>query len=203
MEYELSTEMENKIVNAATRAFIKKGKAGTSMQDIAEEAGINRTLLNYYFRSKDKLFDLVFQRVFIRFLPDLASVINARLSIDDKVIGVIDRYYSILKESPYTALFVLHEVSTNPERLVSTIQNQGIQPSLLIGEFMSAMEAGQIKKSDPRQLLVNLLALIIFPFAARSVLEGMLFSNEKEEYERFMEERREYLKSYFIESIKV
>jgi TetR/AcrR family transcriptional regulator len=203
MENELTTEMENRIVDAATRTFIRKGKAGTSMQDIAGEAGINRTLLNYYFRSKDKLFDLIFQKVFIDFLPDLASEINAKVSLEEKIIRVIDRYYDILKESPYTAVFVLHEVSTNPQRLVNTIQNHGIRPTLLVEEFRQAMEKGKIKKADPRQLVINLLALIIFPFAARSVIEGMLFSNDKAAFRVFLEERREYIKKYFIESVKV
>ncbi len=203
MEQELSNEMETRIVESATRVFVRKGKAGTSMQDIAEEAGINRTLLNYYFRSKDKLFNLVFQKVFVRFLPDLATVINASMSIEEKIIKVIDTYYDILRESPYTAVFVLHEISTNPERFVDRIKQQGIRPVTLIHEIGKAMDEGKIKKADPRQVLINLFGLIIFPFAARAVIEGFLFQHDTKAFDLFITERREFLKRYFIESIKV
>ena len=203
MTQELNTEMENRIVDAATRAFVRKGKAGTSMQDIAEEAGINRTLLNYYFRSKDKLFDLIFQRVFVSFLPDLAAEINAEISLEEKIVRVVDRYYSILKESPYASVFIIHELSADPSRLVQSMRKQGIRPDKLMGEFKTEMDAGRLKTADPRQLLVNLLGLIIFPFAARTVIEGILFSNDSKAFDRFLDERREYIKTYFIESIKV
>ncbi len=202
MTQALNTETENRIVEAATLVFVRKGKAGTSMQDIAAEAGINRTLLNYYFRSKDKLFDLVFQQVFSRFLPNLVSVIHANISLEDKIINVIDRYHQILQESPYTAVFVLHEVSAEPQRLVRSIRQSGIEPGLLVAEIERAMEEGKIKKADPKQVLVNLLGLIIFPFAARTVIEGMLFSNDGKAFDRFISRRRAYVKQYFIESIK-
>ena len=202
MSQELNSDTENRIIDAATREFIRKGKAGTSMQDIAQEAGINRTLLNYYFRSKDKLFDHIFERVFGRFIPDLASEINAKVTIEEKLVRIIDRYYVILRESPYTVLFVLHEVSVEPARFISSIKQQGIQPSILLGEIGSAMDEGRLKKADPRQIFVNLLGLIIFPFAARTLIEGMLFSNDHEAFNRFIEERKEYIKTYFIESIK-
>ncbi len=202
MTQELNTDMESRIVEAATRVFIRRGKAGTSMQHIAAEAGINRTLLNYYFRSKDKLFDVVFQRVFVRFLPDLAGEINARVTIEEKIIRFIDRYHSILKESPYTALFILHEVSTEPDRFVNSIRQQGIRPDQFIKEIGQAMEEGKLKKADPRQLLINLLSLIIFPFAARTIMESVLFNGDTTAFEHFIDERRAFIKTYFMESIK-
>ncbi|HYW96819.1 MAG TPA: TetR/AcrR family transcriptional regulator [Bacteroidales bacterium] len=202
MDQPLSNEMETRIAEAATRVFVRKGKAGTSMQDVADEAMINRTLLNYYFRSKDKLFDLVFQRVFVRFLPALANVINASVPVEEKFRMVIDQYHEILEESPYTAIFVLHEVSTEPHRMVQAIGQSGIRPATLLEEINREMDKGRLKKSDPRQLLVNLLSLIIFPFAARTVIEGILFSNDTEAFKRFIDDRKSYLKTYFVESVK-
>ena len=50
---------EEKILEAAKEVFMKYGLYGARMQDIADTAGINKALLHYYFRSKEKLFDAV------------------------------------------------------------------------------------------------------------------------------------------------
>lgn len=198
---ELTGEMENRILDAATRVFVRKGKAGSSMQDIAEEAGINRPLLNYYFRSKEKLFDLVFTRVFVRFLPEVARVFNAELPVKEKLSQFIDTYFEMLTESPLTPVFILNEISTNPETLVNTIKRTGVEPQKLFSQIEHEMGSGLIRRTDPRQLITNLLALIIFPFAARPMLEALMFNGSTPEMEKFMKERKAYVKTFFLESI--
>ena len=47
---------EEKIIRAADKIFTQKGYAATRTREIAEEAGTNLALLNYYFGSKEKLF---------------------------------------------------------------------------------------------------------------------------------------------------
>ena len=74
---ELNTQTEQKILEAAEKVFYRNGKAGTSMQDIADEAGITRTSLNYYFRSKDKLFESVFRNAMGKFVPNIVAMLNA------------------------------------------------------------------------------------------------------------------------------
>jgi AcrR family transcriptional regulator len=199
---ELTGEMENRIMDAATRVFVNRGKAGTSMQHIAEEAGINRPLLNYYFRSKDRLFELVFIRVFIRFLPEVAKVFSSDLPVIDKLSLFIDTYFNILNESPLAPLFILNEISVNPESLISTIKKAGINPNALFMQIEEEMKNGLLKKDNPRQLMVNLLALVIFPFAAKPLINELMFAGNSEELELFMSERKEHIKAYFLKSIK-
>ena len=67
---------EEKIKIAARHVFHIKGYAGTRTRDIAEEAGINLALLNYYFRSKEKLFEIVMMETLRDFLQSLTSVFN-------------------------------------------------------------------------------------------------------------------------------
>jgi TetR/AcrR family transcriptional regulator len=199
---ELTGEMETRIIDAATLVFVTKGKSGTSMQDIAEKAGINRPLLNYYFRSKDRLFELVFIRVFIRFLPEVAKVFSSDLPVAEKLSLFIDTYFNILNESPLAPLFILNEISVNPDSLITAMKKSGINPNELFLQIEDEMKKGLLKKENPRQLMVNLLALVIFPFAAKPMIQELMFGGNPVELEKFMEDRKQHIKEYFIKSIK-
>ena len=199
---ELSLEMEKKILKAATSVFIHKGKAGASMQDIAVEAGINRPLLNYYFRSKDKLFEEVFSEVLLEFIPGILKKLNSDKPVIIRIEDVIDFYFHILIENPHIPVFILQELSANPQRLVRNIREKGLDPSFFLTVLSGEMEQGNLRRMDPRTLIVNLLSLVIFPFAAAPLIEGLLFKGSRKDYQHFLEERRSDLKKNFIESIK-
>ena len=198
----LSIEMEAKILKAATSIFIKKGKAGASMQDIADEAGINRTLLNYYFRSKNKLFEQVFDKVFLQFIPAIIERLNSAKPIVDRLEDIIDYYFYLLTENPFIPVFIFQEIATNPDRMIDSIRGKGLNPSVFLSRLQLEMNNGNLKQMDPKMLMINLLSLIIFPFAARPIIEGLIFEGNKDEFDRFIKVRKEYLKKSFIETIK-
>ena len=202
MRAELSSDTETKIIEAATLVFIRKGRQGASMQDIADEAGINRTLLNYYFRSKDKLFDLIFEDVFLKFIPEIKNLMIIELPFLKKIEMFIDNYTSVLLSNPITPIFILHEISNNPDRLVETIKSRGVDPDIFLNQIRSEMDKGNIIRMDPREFTINLLSLVVFPFAAKPVLLRMLFRGNNQAYTRFLEERKASLKAYFLNSIK-
>jgi TetR/AcrR family transcriptional regulator len=102
----LTGEMESRIVASATRIFVKNGKAGASMQEIAEEAGINRTLLNYYFRKKEKLFDLVFERIFLQYVSEIARIFSDQKPVMEKLDLLIDYYFDLLTKNPAIPVFI-------------------------------------------------------------------------------------------------
>ena len=72
----LKVETEKIIIKAAHEVFIEKGLQGARMQEIADRAGINKALLHYYFRSKDKLFDAVFQDIIKEIIPAVSEKLN-------------------------------------------------------------------------------------------------------------------------------
>jgi TetR/AcrR family transcriptional regulator len=154
-EKELSLEMEAKILKAATAIFIKNGKAGASMQDIADEAGINRTLLNYYFRSKDKLFEKVFEKVFLQFIPAIIERLNSGKPIINRFEDIIDYYFFLLTENPIIPIFIIHEIANNPDRLVSNIKGKGLNPSIFLSALKDEMNNGNLKLMDPRMRLIE------------------------------------------------
>lgn len=198
----LSQEMEDKIMLSATRIFVLNGKAGTSMQDIAAEAGINRTLLNYYFRSKDNLFEQVFTKTFSKFLPAIINNLTSDIPFKMRVENFIDYYFTMLIENPVIPLFILQELTSNPQRLINSLKSGGLNADVMLKMLEDEMNKGKIKKMDPREIMVNFMSLVIFPFAARRILEEMIFSGDKDSYSLFLMQRKENLKLTFLNSLK-
>jgi AcrR family transcriptional regulator len=193
----LSTETEQKIVTSAEKLFYLKGKAGTSMQDIADDAGINRTLLNYYFRSKDQLFEAVFRKAMSTFVPNLAAMLRSDMSFEDYVPRLIQTIIDTMLENPQIPIFVLQELSSNPDRMPQLVREMGIDPALAISKMQKEKLSGGAGTGDPRQTILNLLSLCIFPFAARPVVTEILYQGDSEAYIAAMEERKEYLPRMF------
>ena len=133
----LNTETEQKIIASAEKLFYRKGKAGTSMQDIADDAGINRTLLNYYFRSKDQLFEAVFRNAMSSFVPNLAKMLHSDMSFKDYVPRLIETVIDTMLENPQIPIFVLQELSSNPDRMPQIIKEMGIDPSVAVEKMES------------------------------------------------------------------
>ena len=189
----LNTETEQKIIASAERLFYQKGKAGTSMQDIADDAGINRTLLNYYFRSKDQLFEAVFRNAMSHFVPNLAAMLHSDMTFRDYVSQMIETIIDTMLENPQIPIFVLQELSSNPDRMPEIIKEMGIDPAVA----MNKMESEQGKEfgslMDPRQVIINILSLCIFPFAARPVVTEILFNGDTDAYIEAMKQRKQLL----------
>jgi len=197
----LSTEMEGRIIQAATTVFVKWGRKASSMQLIADEAGINRTLLNYYFRSKDKLFNIVFESVFSELIGQALKILDSDMDIIDKLDRFIDVYITGLLSNPYIPVFILNELNTNPEHLVGLFKSTGLKPIKLKEDLLKAMDEGRIIKTDPVHLIVNLISMIAFPLAAKPLISGMILSDSEINFDDFMKERIPKLKEYFINSI--
>ena len=165
-EKDLSTE--GKIKEAAIKVFTQKGYAATRTRDIVEEAGINLALLNYYFRSKEKLFEIIMLEKVEQLFGIIAPIINdAETSLDYKIEMIASRYIDMLLENPDLPLFVLSEIRTNPEQFGNKI-NAGnlITKSVLIKQF------NEVKPDiNPLQFVLNLLGLCVFPFIAKPVFQ--------------------------------
>ena len=189
----LHTETEQKIIASAEKLFYQKGKAGTSMQDIADDAGINRTLLNYYYRSKDKLFEAVFRNAMSRFVPNLAVMLHSDMSFSEYIPQVIETVIDTMLENPQIPIFVLQELTSNPDRMPQIIKEMGIDPAVAFKKMKSEQKPEEGMLVDPRQVILNLLSLCIFPFAARPVVTEILFGGDKEAFIEAMRQRKQLL----------
>lgn len=194
---------EDRILVAAQKVFTKKGMDGSRMQEIADEAGINKALLHYYFRTKQKLFEAIFNKVFEKIYPNLNTFIQSELSIEEKIAILIEKYTDLLLKNPFLPSFILKEIHRDPEFLASVIKSTGVNPKELFAMLENEMKAGNIKTMDPKEIMINLLALCIFPVAAGPLMEIMFFENDKKKYDNFLEKRKATVKQFILDSILI
>jgi len=190
---------EDKIKAAARTVFMKKGYGATRTRDIAEEAGINLALLNYYFRSKEKLFELVMMEKFQKFFGVIFPVINdASTSLEKKIEILVNNYIDMLTENPDLPIFVLSEIRNHPERFVSNVQ---LKKLLTESAFVKQLHE---KRPDlpPLQMITTLLGSTVFPFLMRPLLFSAKSMDQKS-FEVFIEQRRKLVSKWIISLLKV
>ncbi len=185
---------EEKIKEAARTVFHKKGYAATRTRDIAEESGINLALLNYYFRSKSKLFEIIMVETMSTFFQTVLAVLNnTETSLDDKVEDIASRYIDLIIREPEIPGFILSEIRSNPVGLTEKIPIREIVfKSVFFQQYKAAVETGEVKEPNPLHFLMNIMGMIVFPFIAKPMLMGSHNLNDKE-FNQLMEERKKLI----------
>ena len=194
---------EEHILQTAREVFMQFGYDGTSMQMIADRAGINKSLLHYYYRSKERLFRQIFSKVFSQFIPHVGVIFMSDMSLEEKVHAFVERYIDVFIQHPFIPIFVMQELSKNPQHLTELIREAGINPDLMIENISRMLEREDVRLKDPRQFLVNLIGLCVFPFAARPLIQRMLFSNDEQAYNRFLDDRKREVASFILNAIQI
>ena len=192
-EENLEVGTERKILEAAGKVFMKKGRLGASMQDIADEAGINRTLLHYYFRNKEKLFETIFAKILASAFPAMIKAFMSDRPFMEKVRMFVDTWTGLLKENPYLPLFVIQEISLNPERLAGILQQVGLEPEVAMKGLRSELELAGVVDMDPRHLFANMMGMVMFPYIARPLFMKVAFGDDEQAYDQFLDDRKEQL----------
>jgi len=187
----LDTTTEEKIKEAARIVFYKKGYAATRTRDIAEEAGINLALLNYYFRSKEKLFDIIMLETVMGFIQSMTTVLNNENStLEEKVELIASNYIDFITKEPNIPIFMLSELRNNARGLLEKLPVQQIvMKSVFFKQHQEAVAKGKIAEPNPLHFLINLLGLIIFPFIAKPLLQGIGGVNDTQ-FNKLMQERK-------------
>jgi len=180
---------ENKIIDAAKKVFINKGMDGARMQEIANEAGINKALLHYYFRTKSKLFEKIFSIVFGEVLTVLEQAASNESDFEQFLDDFIRQYIKLLKSKPFIPQFVIHELNRKPERIVAQIQNKNVIKQQLFNIIEKAVKEKIIRPIQPVHLVTNILALCIFPFVAKPIIKGFALDGDEKKYKNYIDER--------------
>lgn len=189
---QLSNQAEIRILEAAEKIFYTKGKDGASMQEIADEAGITRTSLNYYYRSKDKLFDAVFRIAMSQFVPKLAELMQTTDSISDYFPRMAETIIDTIIEHPQIPVFVLAELTSNPDRVPQMLGELGFHPVQAMQKMRDDERLSQLSV-DPRHVIINLLAMCIFPFAAKPMLVSMMYQGDEQAFIDAMKQRKKLI----------
>ncbi|MCK5029530.1 MAG: TetR/AcrR family transcriptional regulator [Bacteroidales bacterium] len=201
-------DTEGKILDAAKEVFQQKGMTGARMQEIADKAGINKALLHYYYRTKEKLFEKVFNIAFSIFIPRMQKIMLSEKPVLAKIEYFIENYVDLLTKHPYIPGFVINELNRNPQILVNIFEkNIHIKENKLFEKFDTQIQAevqkGIIKPIDTRNLMTNVIALCVFPIVARPIIQGIMFDNDKKQYDAFLKQRKDFVKEFIINSIKM
>ena len=200
---ELDLSSKEKILNAARRVFIRNGSSGARMQEIADEAGINKALLHYYFKNKEGLFELVFNDAFSEFIPKIYSIFSGDGSVMEKIERYVETHLDLLIKKPDLPMFVLNEMQREPERFFSGILNKmpGAPPfEFFLKQIEEEMKDGKIRTMNPRDLWMNVMSMTVFPFIGEPMLKKFLIINS-EEYRILLTKRKESIMIFIKQAV--
>lgn len=168
---------EVKILEAAKEIFTKHGLYGARMQEIADLAGINKALLHYYFRNKEKLFDAVFEGALQKYFEQMMVIGDTSLPVKERLFAFVDNMFKFLEEYPMMAIFILKEVTIHPDVFREKVKKMKTNQPFLIHVLQEAMEKQEIKSFDPFVFMINLQSLCAYPFIAGPIYKNMFTGN--------------------------
>ena len=196
---------EEVIKEAARIVFQREGFSGARMQEIADEAGINKMMLHYYFRSKQHLFDVIFEEDYSTLMAPLAVLLrDPELHVEEQIIRFVRGYHETMIEHPRLPLFLVHEFAKNPHKVLEMAQkaipvsksDEPAHPNLSATTFMDQIEEGRHRGHyhdvDARQLAVSMLGMCTHAFISRISVQTA-YEMTDEQYMKFLEERKEHV----------
>jgi TetR/AcrR family transcriptional regulator len=194
---------EGKIFDAATEVFVEKGMDGARMQDIADRAGINKSLLHYYYRTKDRLFGVVFEKIADKMFSKFAPVFDENLSLEEKLRFFFREHISFLQQNPKLPAFLLNEINKNPSRVKKLIRKIDVNRFWIVlnEQHRDELREYNITVETLPQLMTTIAAISVFPFAARGILET-LFEKLNISFEDYLEERKDFAADFVIKALK-
>lgn len=190
---------EEKILLAAFEEFRAEGYSGARMRSIAEKANINKGLLHYYFKTKDKLFEKIFTFAVQQIQSNLREIFQLEISVNEKLEKVIDIYFETMKSNPELPRFVINELNKNPKNFL----NKNINPltKTAIAEFTESLQIEldnkKIKNIKAEQIMINLFSMVIFPFVGKPIIQ-IMFNFDDYNFEKIINERKLIIKDTIL-----
>jgi len=199
-EIETNTSTEEKIKAAARKVFTQKGYAATRTRDIAEESGLNLALINYYFRSKEKLFDIIMVENMQLFVHSIIDILNdTKTTLQEKIKALVGHYIDMIIKHPQMPIFILNEINTNPGALVDKIGMKAMHEDLYLIKQWKEYAKKQKVTVPAIHIVMNVVAMTIFPFIASPLLRHRT-GLSIEAFNKLMEERKQLI-PIWIEAI--
>ncbi|TVR41253.1 MAG: TetR/AcrR family transcriptional regulator [Bacteroidia bacterium] len=197
-----SRNTEKKIFDAATELFLEKGVDRTSVREIANKAEINLALMNYYFRSKENLFDTIFSSLVKKNSEELIRILNSDLELFEKIEQYVEVYIEMLSENPLLVSFVMAILHRSRERITEMKAISSLYATdQFTKQLLDEAKKGNIRRTDPTHFFVDMLSLIAFPFAIKMlVMDKNNFSEA--EFQEFIDERKKRVPKLLLDSLR-
>lgn len=187
---------EDRIRVAAAKVFTQKGFEATKTRDIADEAGINIASLHYYFRSKEKLFELIIVETMVKFSNLMDRILNGEIPLHHKIQQFVPAYIDFLKENPFLPMFIMSESAKNPEKIDKMMNDTNSLP-MLRRQIEELIATDTIRPISLENFICNLIGLIVFPFISKELLQFKT-GIQDEAYEQMLEERKQMIVDMLI-----
>jgi len=183
-------DTEQLIKDTAKRVFFAEGRFNATTQEIADAAGVNRTLINYYFRSRNNLFDIVFQDAQEQEHDMMEKIVFSNISFREKISCHLDIFFEQSKKYPYLEIYMVTQM--NQGNCYKDKEHMNVLLDKFYLEVALEMEKGNIHKMRPEQFVLNFISLMSFPVSMRPLLqETMGFTQEG--YDTLLEERKDVI----------
>jgi AcrR family transcriptional regulator len=197
---------EQIILDVAEKLFIEKGYTGTKTTEIANEAGVNHALLHYYFRTKENLFNQIFEQKAVQLLGCFAITFDKDLSFFEKIKVGIETHFELLSKSPKLPLFILREIVTDNSRKVYILKNllpvgKELYKKLKVA-IRNEMQKGNIRPVKTTDLLLSIVSLNVFAFVAAQIFFDMDAEEDQGKIRFFLDERKRNNVELIINSLK-
>jgi len=200
MENTVSTT-EERILEAAKKVFHTKGYDGARMQEIADVAGVNKSLVHYYYRNKDNIFQAVFEDAFGKLLARVNEIFFSDLAFTVKMESFISYYVSFLSQNSYLPLFILNGLYEKPEQIKKVLEKNQLSPERLMDTIRRQVKEEMNLEIDPFHIYINILALSIFPVIAKPLIQT-IFGFSDESLNTFYEERKTVVPEFILNALK-
>jgi AcrR family transcriptional regulator len=198
---------EQIILEAAERIFIEKGYSGTRCVEIAEAAGVNHAMLHYYFRTKESLFNRIFEQKTAQLLGFFVQAFDRELPFFEKLKIGVETHFDFLAQQPGLPLFVLREIIQDKERKKLILQKAIPLGMKIIQKMTHAIsketKQGNIRPMQAQDLLLNIASLNVFAVVAAQVIFNSEAGSTNEHYKEFLEGRKKNNVEIIINSLKI
>ena len=196
-----SKNTEQKIFDAATELFMEKGVDRTSVRDIASKAGINLALMNYYFRSKENLFDAIFTNLVTENTRELLKILNSDMGLEEKIRSYVNAYIDMLTANPLLVPFFMAIIHRSQEKITQMKVISNLYGTEKFSQqIVDEGKNGTIRRTDPSHFFVDMISMITFPFAIRPLIMDRNEMSE-EEFNEFIQERKEHVTDLLLKCI--
>lgn len=193
--------MESRIIEAAKRVFVRKGYEATKMSDVALEVGIGRTAMHYYFRTKEMLFNAIFDQLINSLLPNVGMIIDEPTPCLEKIPKIVDRYMAVLEANPLLPIFVVNEFNRDPEHVYRAVlkDRERIRPMVRLQRLLlDEMDRGLLKRVPLVYVASTLVSLVVFPMLVRNPLTTIFMGGNSRKFDAFMGERKAFVTDVMV-----
>ncbi|WP_413532876.1 TetR/AcrR family transcriptional regulator [Empedobacter brevis] len=189
----MKDDTEELIKETAKRMFFTEGKFNATIQEIADEAKVNRTLINYYFRSRNNLIGIIYEEATRVSNEKSRAILDRNRDIKEMIGEFIEDSIATSIQYPYLETYIVTEMNKN-KIMCSKFLNEDLDEvvNVFYDRLKEEMKKGTIETMEPIQFLLNMLSLINYPFAIRPLLQSDLQLNDAD-FKRILSDRKEII----------